>query len=169
MRFGARVGRKAVVAAAVAGAVVLGGCAQSPSNAAVVEGTKISRDQYQSAVETGANLNLSADIVLSLMIQGEIAEQVAADRGIEITDGDRAKVLEQAAPGALEQVPQARELLHLDADRAIVVQRVGEEEFTQAVTDADVTVNPRFGSWDPQQALQVIPGTGSLSQQANRQ
>jgi hypothetical protein len=167
MRF-ARFGHKTVAAGVLTAAVLLGGCAQSPSDVAMVGADQITRDQYDSAVEVGGTLNVAADQVLSVMIVGAIAEQLATEQGIEITDGDRDQVINEAAPGALAQVPEARDFFYDDADRVIVMQQVGEDAFVEAVRAADVTVNPRFGSWDPEQSLQVIPGTGSLSVEAAR-
>lgn len=149
-----------LVGAAVAVAV-LGGCAASPTDVATVGDTPISRDQLDSSL-AGARAvgqQFSNDQLLSVMIQGEIADQAATRRGIAITDADRDK---QLNPAVLK-VAEARDLAYDLADIQIVTTALGENEFKKVITQADVKVNPRYGSWDPKQALAVVPGTGSLS------
>lgn len=149
-----------LIGAALAVAV-LGGCAGSPTDVATVGNTSISRDQLDSSL-AGARAvgqQFSNDQLLSVLIQGEIADQVADQRGITITDSDRDK---QLNPAVLK-VQQARDLAYDLADIQIVNEALGEDEFKKVVTAADVEINPRYGSWKPSQALAVIPGTGSLS------
>lgn len=102
---------------------------------------------------------ISNDQLLSVLIQGQVVDQVAEKRGITITDAERDKLLN---PQILT-VPQAQALGYHLADIQIVTKAIGEKQLKKALTKADVEVNPRYGSWDPQQALAVIPGTGSLS------
>ncbi|QDP97944.1 hypothetical protein FOE78_20380 [Microlunatus elymi] len=150
----------ALIGAAVSGAVLLGGCAQSPADVAVVDGTSITRDQLNTA-EAGAQQvsDLSRDQVLSVLIQGQVALDTAAKRGITITDADRDA---QLNPAVL-QIADAHELAYDLADVQLITKKIGEDEFKKELEQADVTVNPRYGSWDPKQSLTVIPGTGSLS------
>ena len=150
----------ALVGATVAGAIVLGGCAQSPADVAVVDGTSITRDQLNTA-EAGAKQisQLSRDQVLSVLIQGQVALHTAEKRGLTITDADRDAQLNSA----VLEVDDARELAYDLADVQIIVGKIGEKHFKKVLTKADVTVNPRYGSWDPKQSLTVIAGTGSLS------
>ncbi|HEY9290704.1 MAG TPA: hypothetical protein VIP98_05435 [Microlunatus sp.] len=150
----------ALVGAAVAGAIVLGGCAQSPADVAVVDGTSITRDQLNAA-EAGAKQvsQLSRDQVLSVLIQGQVALDTAQKRGLTITDADRDAELNPA----VLRVPDAHDLAYDLADVQIISQKLGEDAFRKELQNAEVTVNPRYGSWDPKQSLTVIPGTGSLS------
>lgn len=164
----ARTGRGAkglVAALLLAGAAALGGCATSPSNAAVVDGSTISR-QTLSASITGAQQvsQLTGDQVLSVLIQAQIAERVAADEGLTITDADRE---EQLNPQVLA-VADARDFALELADVQIVAGEVGEQQFTEALRGADVEVNPRYGSWDPEQVA-VNPEGGMLAQSGGGQ
>jgi hypothetical protein len=155
--------RAIAAAAALGGAAVLGGCAQSGSTVATVGSTTISQDQFTSTVNGAKKVSqLTPDQVLSVMIQGEVATQVAGQRGIHISDADRDK---QLNPDVLK-VADARELAYDLADIQIVSQTIGQKEFGKAISDADVRVNPRFGTWGPKQSLAVVPGSGSLSQEA---
>ncbi|QGN33547.1 hypothetical protein [Microlunatus sp. Gsoil 973] len=155
--------RSIAVAGVLGGAVVLGGCAQSGGTVATVGNTTISQDQFTSTVNGAKKVSqLTPDQVLSVMIQGEVANQVAEQRGIHISDADRDK---QLNPDVLK-VTEARQLAYDLADIQIVSGSIGDKEFGKAITATDVRVNPRFGTWDPKQSLAVVPGGGSLSQEA---
>jgi hypothetical protein len=157
--------RAAVAAGVLAAAALLGGCAQSPSDVAVVGDTTISRDSYESGVAVVRQLNpqLRPDQVLTVMIRAEVAAQAAERRGITITDGDRAELV----PAEVLAIENAREIASDEADFQIVLATIGREEMTRELASADVTVNPRYGRWDRQQALGVVPDGGSLSKQAS--
>lgn len=155
--------RMIAVAGVLSGATVLGGCAQSGSVVAKVGSTTITRDQFSTALSGAREVSqLTSDQVLSAMIQGAVADQIARQRGISISDADRDK---QLNPNVL-QVTDAEQLAYDLADVQIVVGRIGQQAFTKDLGNADVSVNPRFGSWDPKQSLAVVPGVGSLSQVA---
>jgi hypothetical protein len=149
----------------VAAALALGGCAESATNVAVVNGKAITHSQFDRDLEGARQVSqLSDDQVLSVLIQGEVAAQVAERRGLQISDADRDK---QLNPAVL-QVPAAHDLAYDLADVQIVSSKIGEDQFKKALVSADVKVNPRYGSWDPRQSLAVVPGTGSLSQTAEQ-
>ena len=154
------------VAGVLSGAAVLGGCAQSGSVVASVGNTTITRKQFTTTLNGAKEVSqLTSDQVLSAMIQGAVADQVAQQRGISLSDANRDK---QLNPNVL-QVADAQQLAYDLADVQIVAGRIGQKAFTKALADADVSVNPRFGSWDPKQSLAVVPGVGSLSQVAQNQ
>ncbi len=154
------------MAGALAAALALGGCAQSARNVAVVDGTAISRDRFSRDLEGARQVSrLSDDQVLSALIQGEVAAHIAQRRGMQITNAERDK---QLNPAVL-QVPAAHDLAYDLADVQIVSTAIGQAQFSKELVDADVTVNPRFGSWDPKRSLAVLPGTGSLSQASSQQ
>lgn len=153
------------VAGVLSGAAVLGGCAQNGDTVASVDGTRITRSQLDASMSGARQLSQpgqqpSSDQVLTIMIRAQIADEIARQRGISISDADRDK---QLNPAVL-QVADARELAYDLADTQIVVNAVGQNAFKKALAAADVTVNPRFGTWDPKQAFGVRGGTGSLSQ-----
>jgi hypothetical protein len=163
MRIAGRTVRSIAVAGVLTGAAVLGGCAQSPGNAATVGGTAITRSAFDQAVSGAKQVSqLRPDQVLSVLIQGEVAAQVAQQRGITITDADRDK---QLNPAVLK-IPDAHDLAYDLADVQIVSSKIGQNAFGRELARADVTVNPRYGSWNPQKSLAVVPDSGSLSQVA---
>ena len=149
------------VAGILTGAAALGGCAQSGATVASVGGTQITGDQFTTTLNGAKQVSqLTPDQVLSVMIQGEVANQVAQQRNIHISDADRDS---QLNPDVLA-VADARELAYDLADVQIVSGSIGQDAFGKALATASVTVNPRFGTWDPKKSLAVVPGTGSLSE-----
>jgi hypothetical protein len=164
----ARTGRtvKALIATTLlAGGIALGGCASSPANAAVVDGTEISRETFTADVEGAGQVSqLTPDQVLSVLVQAAVAERLAAEEDITITDAER----EQQLNPEVLAVTDARHFVMELADVQIVAGELGEEQFTEALRSADVRVNPRYGSWDPQR-VSVNPDGGALAQLTSTQ
>lgn len=158
------------VAGVLSGTAVLGGCAQAGSVAASVNGTRIGTSDLQQAVVGaqevtrlgGSGQSATSDQVLSVMIQAEVADQVARQRGITITDADRDNVLNPA----VLNLPDAHAFAYDAADLQIVIGAIGQNALAGEVARAHVTVNPRFGSWNPKQSVNIVPGVASLSQVA---
>src|SRR3712207_6584210 len=100
------------------------------------------------------------------MIHGALAEQIAADRNISVTDSEREALIKNSELAALLAVPDARPIAFDVADQQIVAQKLGAEAYLNAVRDQPVTLNPRFGVLDPTQKLILRDRTGSLAKPA---
>lgn len=151
-----------------AAALVLTGCGQSsPRVAAYVGSSEITdaavTDGVEGFTEVAGAVNKPA--VLNAMIQGEIATAVAAENGITVTDAERDELLAQdESAQVLLSNPAAKEVVYDLVDVEIVAGKVGDEKFLAAMQEADVTVNPRFGTWDPEaQPPGLQDGSSSLS------
>jgi len=162
-------GRAAAAAVAV---VALAGCSNaSPSVVAYVGDATITERQLEQAV-SGLDSTLeegqtvSKDAVVSAMIQGELAAQIAADKGITLTDADRDAFLASSELAPLASVPAAREVVYDVADSNLVAQELGAETFLAEIGTRKVTLNPRYGVLDPVQKAVVTGQTGSLSEPA---
>ncbi|SDR92423.1 hypothetical protein SAMN04488543_0757 [Friedmanniella luteola] len=157
-------------AAAVVAAVALTGCSgASPSVVAYVGNATITQSQLEQAV-TGLSSTLqegqtvSQEAVVNAMIQGQLAEQIAAEKDIALTDADRDAVLASSELAPLAQVPAAREVVYDVADSQIVAQKLGADAFLAEIAHRDVTLNPRYGVLDPAQKTVVTGQSGSLSE-----
>jgi hypothetical protein len=165
-----RLGGGLVSAAAV---LALAGCANAePSVVAYVGSDRITQDRFDRAV-AGVSSTLqegqqvSRDAVVNAMIHGALAEQIAADNQIQVTDGQRDEFLQTTELAVLLDNADARELAYDIADQQLVSQQVGAEAYVAAVRDSSVTLNPRFGVLDPAQKLITsVEQTGSLSEPA---
>ena len=164
-----RLRRAAVSAVAL---VALVGCSNaSPSVVAYVGDGEVTQTELDEAM-TGLRSTLeegqtvSSEAVVNAMIQGELAAQIAADRGITVTDAQRDSLLAQSELAPLVQVPGARELVYDVADSEIVSQEVGIEEYRAELKTRKVTLNPRYGVLDPEQKVLVTGRSGSLSEPA---
>jgi len=147
------------------------GCANSsPDVAAYVGGTRISDSRLHEvtvAADTalGARGQLSKSGVLNGLVLGEIADQAARQHGLRITDTERDALASPSNLGPLLGDDRARELAYGLADAELVRLRIGDQAFIQSVSEAQVRLNPRYGTWDPQgyQNNQPVVGAGSES------
>ena len=159
-------------AAAAVAVVALAGCSNaSPSVVAYVGDAQISQRQLEQAVDGLSSTlqegqTVSTEAVVNAMIQGEMAEQIAAEQDIPLTDADRDAVLAQSELAPLASVPAAREVVYDVADSQLVAQKLGADAFLAEIAQRDVTLNPRYGVLDPAQKIVVTGQTGSLSEPA---
>jgi hypothetical protein len=170
MRAWRRIGGGLVSAAAV---LALAGCANAePSVVAYVGNDRITQTQFDRAV-SGVSSTLqegqqvSRDAVVNALIHGALAEQIAADKKIQITDSQRDEFLQTTDLVVLLGNPDAREVAYDIADQQLVSGKVGAEAYVAALQERPVTLNPRFGVLDPTQKLITsVEQTGSLSRPA---
>ena len=159
-------------AASALALVALVGCSNaSPSVVAYVGDSELTQTEVDQAV-TGLRSTLqegqtiSSEAVVNAMIQGELAAQIAADRGLTVTDAQRDALLAESELAPLVKVPGARELVYDVADSQLVSQEVGAEDYLAELKARKVTLNPRYGVLDPDQKILVTGRSGSLSEPA---
>ena len=169
MRPWRRVGSAVLAATAV---LALAGCANAePGVVAYVGDTRITQEQLDRAV-AGVSSTLqegqqvSRDAVANAMIHGALAEQIAADRNIAVTDAEREALIKTSELVGLLAVPDAKPIAFDVADQQIVAQKVGSDAYLTEVGERSVTLNPRFGVLDPAQKLILPDQTGSLAKPA---
>lgn len=160
-----RIGLAAAVALAA-----LSGCANAePGVAAYVDSTKITESQLDAAV-TGVESTLdegqqvSKPGVLNAMIQGAMADELASENNLVITDSERDTLLlsSQGFAGLLD-VPAAKQLAYDLADTQIVSDKLGPEKVAAGLAERKVTLNPRYGVLDPAQKIITTADSGSLA------
>ena len=87
--------RRAAVAGAVAVTLLAAGCSgAAPGVVAYVGDAEITQTQLETAVAAVSTTveqgqTVSSEAVINAMIQGELAEQIAVDKKITITDAER--------------------------------------------------------------------------------
>lgn len=170
--------RGALIAAALAGAVLMSGCAgQVPSTAAIVGGTTItesSLSQTTSAVEDLIGEPATGTVRLSVLqykVWGVLADRISEAKGITISDSDRQEAVTGLQLTELADNAPTRDLAMDAADLAALASQMTETDFLAAVAQTDVVLNPRYGSWDASQVTVTgLTGeTGSLSKAATTQ
>ncbi|HMQ38406.1 MAG TPA: hypothetical protein PKE46_14500 [Micropruina sp.] len=157
-----------VLAAIVAGLLVLSGCSNPGAGvAASVNGVSIPVSRIEEPVKAIGNsdgqLAEPHAIVLSYAIRGEIARSVAAEQNIPLTGEPRTTVL-NANPNLAQYAenPQVAGFVDDVVDSTLVINRIGETAFVEQVSRASVQVNPRYGSWSIEAAA-VAQAGGQLS------
>jgi parvulin-like peptidyl-prolyl isomerase len=152
--------------------LALAGCANAePGVVAYVGETRITQGQLDRAVAgvsatLEAGQQISRDAVVNVMIHGVLAEQIAAERNITVTDAQRETLIKNTELADLLTVPDARPIAFDVADQQIVAEKVGAQAYLNAVRERPVTLNPRFGVLDPTQKIIIGDRTGSLARPA---
>jgi hypothetical protein len=160
-------GREALLPAAVI--LALAGCANAePGVVAYVGDTRITQAQLDRAVAGVSSTlepgqQISRDAVVNVMIHGALAEQIAADQNISVTDSQRETLIKNTELADLLAVPDARPIAFDVADQQIVAQKMGANAYLSAVRERPVRLNPRFGVLDPAQKVILGDRTGSLA------
>ena len=146
----------------------LTGCVASPTTAAVVDGqVTISERSVQQATDAvvaafDAPVTEARSFAINRLIQGALAERMAASNGITLSDAQREQVIAgQEQLVALVAQPGGVDVAHDWIDISIVAEALGDESLLTEVAKHDVVVNPRYGAWDPAQISTA--GSGSLS------
>ena len=102
--------------------------------------------------------------VLGQRIEFILAERLFVDQGLELSEADIDETADQAG-GQLDGMPRnLRESLIEDVARqSRLVNELGQEEYTRALTDAadstDIEVSSHYGSWDGEE-YRVVPPEG---------
>lgn len=147
--------RRVLVPALAAGLVAsfaLAGCSQveQTGTAAVVNGERITDDEVQTATrEITAQPNLDTvtpSQVLQMLAYGKIADPLAAKYGKVISDSTVVQALpafKGASPATLETL-RANVLL----SQSLQSQNPFGDAFVKAAKEADISINPRYGSID---------------------
>jgi hypothetical protein len=136
--------------------------------------SRITQQQVDDAVEGVSSIvqegqQVSPSAVVNAMIHGLIAEKVAAANKITITDGERDAVIKNSNLAGLLNVPKGRPVAYDLADQQIVSGKIGGEAYLAAVSEQQVTLNPRFGVLDPTQKLIITDKSASLAEPAPTQ
>lgn len=161
-----------LVAGVLAAIVVLlaSGCAieGSPNTVAYVGNERITQQQLDAAVASvqealGTEDEVSPLAVVNVKIQGSIANQIAAQREIPVTDAQRDALLAETNLKPLLADPTSREVAYDIATPQIVAQTVGTEAYLRDLQDAEVTLNPRYGVLDPSTKTIIDGQSASLS------
>lgn len=162
--------RKIAGLVALAAVIATAGCANSaPDVAAYVGATSISDSRLHDVTVAadaalGAQGQISKSGVLNGLVLGEIADQVAAQRGVRISDSERDALASPSNLGPLLGDERAKELAYGLADAELVRMRIGDEAFFQAIEQAQVRINPRYGTWQPEGYQQNAPAVGAGSE-----
>ena len=149
--------------------LLVSGCGQAnPSVAAYVGSEKITDRHVETALQgvrtsLGPEQEVSKIAVVTVLVQGEIAAQIARDHQISLTDTQRNSLLAGSTLAPLLEVPEAKPVAYDIADTEIVSRALGEASYLAEIAKRPVKLNPRFGVLDPTQKTIIPNSSGSLS------
>lgn len=156
-----KLARLAMVVPVVA-LTALAGCSPAPTTAAEVGGTTISEATLTATHEgcTALGAQASRASVLSPLVIGEAARQVAADHDVDLSELDQLtagdpNIAPYMGNEDCARVGEAQGLL------ALLSSQLEQDVWIDAILGADINVNPRYGAWDPEAG--TIGGSGSIS------
>lgn len=152
-----------LAATAAFAAGLLAGCAtgQAPGVAATVNGEQITQGTLDDAMALApfyAN-PVQPTAMLSNLIQAPVVISVAQSAGIGVSDADAGAFLDELQAQAIQVDGQYTDAV-LDLVRVneisgkVQTQPNADEllvELTTAIAEANVVVNPRYGTWDSDQ------------------
>lgn len=176
MRFFSSAGlRRVALGVAIAASLTGAGCSNAaPGVVAYVGDTEISQKEVDTAVSAvsttiEAGQQVSTEAVVNAMIQGALAEQIAADKKIALSDKERDAFLKTSNLAPLLNVAGAKPVAYDVADQQIVAKALGAEAFLAEIERRPVKLNPRYGLLDPKQKTILADQSASLSQPAAAQ
>jgi parvulin-like peptidyl-prolyl isomerase len=148
-----RVLRASAVAVVAAGVLAVSGCATADT-AAVVNGERISETEVQKAVtsikEVVPNAQIDTATALQLLVYAPFVVPVANRAGKGVSDSQVRASMDDTSgrlnEAALELI-RTSDLLNPQNPSALDQQE--QNEAIEALHKADVTVNPRYGTFDP--------------------
>jgi hypothetical protein len=169
--------RPTLLLAAVAAAGLVGAGCSEQSAALRVGDTTVSQSDFEDELDGFAELQGAEGVrgdardsytqefvgaVLGQRIEFILAEQLFDEQGLDLTEDDIAETAGQAGD-QLDGMPRdLRDSLIEDvARRSLLVNELGQEEYSRALTDAadstDIEVNSHYGSWDTEEYTVVPP------------
>lgn len=141
---------------------VLAGCADGarPGTAAVVDGRTIPASEVSDAMSQLAPLfnGATPELILQVLIDEPTLTQLAADKGVGINDGEASQFLAQSFQSAGVAAPAhystgsmsiARYQIAASKVQALPDSAGAVADLQKRITALKVTVNPRYGTFDP--------------------
>lgn len=132
--------------AALAGALLLAGCAAGPfDTAATVNGEVISESDLQEAVaQINTQVATSPADVLGTLVKGPVLSELAQGAPFEVSDQ---QMVEAIRTQTTIEDPSPLLVDYVRAD--YYLRQLGGVIPPEALADLDVELNPRYGTWDP--------------------
>lgn len=143
----------------VAAALLLAGCGR-PGTAATVDGRRITDAQVAAMVADLTKLNGSPatpQSAINSMVVSHAVLELATEAGVGVSEQQGRDLLDATVTQAGGTPWDYSEEILLAAQMEVAVQKADTElsdQIGDAVAALDVTVNPRFGTWDPTAGVQ---------------
>lgn len=149
--------------------VVLAACSPSPTTAAQVGDATISTETLTNVLEscpTVGQQEVTAPLAMNELVRMAAFREIADVTGTELDEDEMRSMLmqdENYGPFLAEQ-PGCADLL-IPGFTGLALSEQGDvEELNEALEGLEITVNPRYGTWQDEEFM--IEGSGSLSTEA---
>lgn len=150
-----------VLAGAVIAALTLTGCSSWPGAGAEVQTVRVADQQVVDTAKvivdvTGVDNYTALRQAAFDLTLGEASRQIVAAKGVEISAADKAAALAGSpAAQAISANPVGAPWGDAVATATLAIDKVGQDDFVEAIRGLDIRINPRYGTWSPQQMTMV--------------
>lgn len=146
---------RVIVAGVATAALALTGCTGHPGTAASVDGVTVSDAAVTRAgnaiAAAGADPTMAWKQASYDLALGEASRQIAASSNTVVTEKERADILASSpAAAAIANTPDGKEWGEAVTTSYLVIDKMGEEAYAQALRAKNITINPRYGTWSPE-------------------
>lgn len=163
---------KKALLTSLAAVLTLGACANpGPSTAFAVDDVVVSTQQLEQLnkdcrpVMNSADRMSSMQAVREMALYGAIGKRLTAKHGFSFSDAQAEEILVRTEMTAPLRAPGC-DVAARDLGRMLLsLGKLGEKKGIASVKELDITVNPRFGSWNKTE-LELDHGTDPLSRPA---
>lgn len=148
-------------AGAAVAALVLTGCSEPPSAAAVVDGHRIADSEVTQAAQTltaltGTELNVALKQAAFDLAVGEASTRIVERAGARITQAEKDEVLAQnELASAVAATPGGRPWGDAVATTYLAIDKVGGDAYKAQLKDMPISLNPRYGTWSSEQLTMI--------------
>mgnify|MGYP000875514470 CR=1 FL=1 len=156
MKLAARIAVSLVAVAAVAG------CAHSPSTAAIVGDKVISEAEVTEIVDSCRKINPQIkrlDVLFPLMFGGSL-DEISVKFGKPIDPARLRAVIEADAVVSQAIGTPCQKVIENDLKKQYLQSVIGQKALFRELPRAQV--NPRYGTWDPEQGIDPMGGSMSV-------
>ena len=151
-----------VSAAALAGCAVPSGGTAFDVNGARVSTREVDRAATDCAKLVGSTPEKIRTQVATMYLQGLIAQKVAANNDVTVTDSEKAAVAKSQNLAPLMDGSACQSAVDTWLNIAVVQQKMGAQKLVSEANKLTVKVNPIYGPYKPSN-LSLPGGSGSLS------
>lgn len=158
-----------LIPAAVAAVALLAGCSPTASTALQVNGTTITENQIDSYARGCAEAlgidegQILRKALVQTVLMGEIMSPLLTDAGVTDEQVDAYAAQQGGETAALIKNEECRPFGRTNLRVAIVSQTLDQATWTQLLDKSTVTLNPKYGRFDPEGTQSILTDSGSIS------
>ncbi len=155
------------VLAPLVAVATLASCSPSPRTAAIIDGVELTESQVTSTYESCQSLGLgiSRPEIAGRLIIGELIDAVAARLGHTFNEAELQAAASSDPTLALTQGTSCQDVA-MSIFKTRAISTVDPNVIKQVLEDVEITMNPRYGQWDPTTGIDLEGGSISVPERS---